>query len=67
MLSKGQPLVFPRLLVRKKMGKVHFCVKYRRIFDVTRKDCSPLLEINENLDMLAVVRRFSIFNLRSGY
>ena len=43
----------PIVLVKKKDGSTHFCVDYRKLNDMTRKDAYPLLRIDENLDALA--------------
>jgi hypothetical protein len=42
-------------------------VVYRKLNDVTKKDCFPLDRIDENLDMLAGAKWFSTLDLKSGY
>jgi hypothetical protein len=42
-------------------------VDYRKLNDVTKKDCFPLLRIDDTLDTLAGAKGFSIIELKSGY
>ena len=46
---------------------IRFCVDYRCINAVTRKDAYPLPKIDETLDTLAGSNWFSTLNLISGY
>ena len=49
------------------MGKVWFCVDYRKANEVTCKDAYPLLQINDTLEMLSDSKIFSTLDLGSGY
>ena len=57
----------PTVMVKKKDGTLRFCVNYRRLHCVTKKDASPLPTINNSLSMLADQRWFSTLDLASGY
>ena len=61
------PWASPIVLVKKKDGGTCFCVDYRELNDVTRKDAYQLPQIDETLDALAGVKLFSTWDLASGY
>ena len=61
------PWISPIVLVQKKYGSTRFCVDYRKVNSVTRKDAYPIPKIDEILDTLAGAKLFSTLNLRSGY
>ena len=61
------PWVSNVVIVTKKDGSARFCVDYRSINEVTRKDAYPLPRIETCLDALGGARYFSTFDLRSGY
>ena len=73
MLKKGVikpasgPWASPIVLVRKKDGSVRFCVDYRRLNAITRKDAYPIPRIDDTIDTLAGSRYFTTLDLASGY
>jgi transposase InsO family protein len=57
----------PVVMVTKKDGSVRFCIDYRRVNEVTRKDSYPLPRISEVLDVLQGAKYFSTIDFASGY
>ena len=65
--SSSSPWSSPIVLVRKRDGTLRFCVDYRKLNSVTRRDCFPLPRVDDILDSLSDAQWFSTFDLRSGY
>src|ERR1041384_8712211 len=61
------PWSFPVVVVKKKNGKFRFCVNYKPLNDVTKKDNYPLPRIDEILDSLKDAKWFTTLDLASGY
>jgi hypothetical protein len=65
--ESDSPWLSPVLLVRKKNLDLLFCLYYRTLNDVTKKDCFPPPRIDDTLDTLAGAKWFSTLYLTSGY
>ena len=61
------PWASPIVLVRKKDGSLRFCVDYRKLNKITKKDSYPLPRVDNLLDHLPDAQWFTTLDLRSGY
>ena len=55
------------VLVRKKDSSLHFCIDFRQLSALTKKDSHPLPHICETLDSLVGFAYYSTFDLTSGF
>ena len=73
MLSRGVvepsqgPWSSPIVLVKKKDGSTRFCIDFRQVNGLTRKDAQPLPRIDDALDTIGECCYFSTLDLASGY
>ena len=65
--ASDSPWASPVVLVRKKNGKLRFCVDYRKLNAITKKDAYSLPHIDEMLYALSGCSWFSTLDLASGY
>ena len=63
----NSPWASPVCLVKKKDDTYRFCVDYRRVNGVSKKDAYPLPNIQDALDNLQGSRYFASIDLLSGY
>ena len=61
------PWASPVVLVTKKDGSTRFCIDYRKVNEVTRKEAYPIPRVDDTLDTLAGSTWFSMLDLKSGY
>ena len=61
------PWSSPIILVRKKDGSTRFCVDFRKVNSITKKDAYPLPRVDDTLDTLGGSKIFSTLDLASSY
>jgi hypothetical protein len=61
------PFAAPILFVKKSDGSLRFCIDYRKLNDLTRKDQYPLPLIEETLARLGKARIFTKLDIRQAF
>ena len=61
------PWAAPVVLVRKKDGSERFCVDYRKLNSITKRDSHPIPNVQDTLNCLHGTSYFSCMDFRSGY
>ncbi|KAL5486484.1 hypothetical protein EMCRGX_G018971 [Ephydatia muelleri] len=64
--SEG-PWSSPIVLAKKKDGTLRFCVDYRKVNTITKRDAYPLPRIDDTLGTLGGSKFFTTMDLASGY
>ncbi|XP_062386073.1 uncharacterized protein LOC134073108 [Sardina pilchardus] len=65
--ESSSPWAAPIVLVQKKTGAWRFCVDYRKLNSMTKKDAFPLPRIEDSLTSLSQAAWYSTLDLASGY
>ena len=65
--KSNSPWCSPVVLIAKANNETRFCIDYRKLNQVTIKDCHPLPRIDDTLDCLDGAQWFSTLDLKSGY
>ena len=63
----SSPWASPIVVVQKKDGSCRFCMDYRKINTITRKDADPLPRIDDTIEALSGSQWFSTLDLLWGY
>ncbi|GBL99438.1 Transposon Ty3-I Gag-Pol polyprotein [Araneus ventricosus] len=61
------PWTSPIVLAKKKDGLTRFCVDYRKLNEIMKKDRYPLPRIDDRLDALNGSQLFTTLDLKTGY
>ena len=61
------PWASPILLTKKADGSTRFCIDFRKVNAVTKKDSYPISNITESLESLKDAKWFTIMDLQSGF
>ena len=65
--ESNSPWASPVTLVEKRDKSIRFCIDYRRLNAITRKNSYPIPLVQDVFDAMAGAKIFSTMDLRSGY
>ncbi|KAK9703188.1 Reverse transcriptase (RNA-dependent DNA polymerase) [Popillia japonica] len=65
--KSSSPWSSPILMIPKKDGKYRFCVDYRKLNQVTKKDAYPLPYVSSTLDKLRDAKYLTSLDVKSAY
>ena len=65
--ESNSPWSFPVVLVDKPDGTKRFCIDYRKLNEISKKDSYPLPRIVDTIDVLNGAKYFSTIDFCSGY
>ena len=65
--ESASPWASPVVIVPKKDGSLRFCIDYRKLNNITVKNCYPLPNIDDIFTYLGEAKYFSCLDLKSGY
>ena len=57
----------PVCLVRKRDGSIRWCIDFRKLNDITVRDCFPIPKIEQCIDTLCGSQFFGVLDLAQGY
>jgi len=57
----------PTVLIKKKDDTIRFCIDFRKLNAITKKDSYPLPRIDDIFDQLSGNAWYSTLDLKSGY
>lgn len=63
----ASPWSSPVVIAKKKDGRPRFCIDFRKVNEITKKDAYLLLRVNATLDKLRGTRYLSTIDLKNGY
>jgi hypothetical protein len=66
-VPSNAPFASPILMAKKPGGGLRFCVDYRRLNAITRKDCYPLPLIDEVFERISRAKIFTKLDIRQGF